>query len=217
MPSRAFCLGSGFRSEWLTKKTAQVPLADFITRQFFAAFQKIPRGDLTGNGGRFFIARPGQQILSRSSVRFYRNNIEIRIRMGLPANFRKIDAEYAATMFFQTLPEVVTQAGFFKGGEQVERVEPLRKRRMRPLEGRPLHGANLVAAPLAAIDGALTDAMKLGADATAWAVQRLAVADLHKMIQAGIVVRELLEEFVNRRCLGHARVLLLINMGRAVT
>ena len=103
--------------------------------------------------------------------------------------------------------------------EQIKRVEPLRKRRVRPLKGRALHGADLVAAPLTAIDGALAQAVKLAVDPATRAVQRLAVANLHKVIQAAIVVWEPLEKLVNRRCLGlgHIRVLLPIYMGRTVT
>jgi len=104
--------GSGYPREWLTEKNNQIPLGDFITRRFFAAFREIPSEDLTGNGGRFFISRPGQQILSRSSVRFFKENIEIRIRMGLPAHFRKIASEYTEKMFFKYLPDVVTENGF---------------------------------------------------------------------------------------------------------
>ena len=102
-------------------------------------------------------------------------------------------------------------------GEQVHGVEPLREWGVCPRKGRAFHGADLVAAPLAAIDGALAQAMKLALNAAAWAIQRFAVADLHKVIQATIVVREPLEKLVNRRCLGHARVLLPINMGRVTT
>jgi len=74
-----------------------------------------------------------------------------------------------------------------------------------------------MATPLAAIYGALTEAVKLAVNAAAGAVQRLTVADLHKMIQAGIVVWKPLEKLVNRRCLGHVFVLLPINMGRVDT
>ena len=101
--------------------------------------------------------------------------------------------------------------------EQVEGIKPFRKRGVGPLEKRAFHGANLIPAPLAAIDRALMQSVKLAMASAARAVQGLAVANPHKVIQACIVVWEPLEKLVNRGCLGHVRVLLPINMGRAVT
>ncbi len=98
---------SGFPEEWLEDKECQIALGDFLCRILSKAFSNGPQFDCTGNGGKFFVSEPGQQILSRSAVRFYKKKIYVRIRLGLPAHFRKIDGESALEMLCVILPDIL--------------------------------------------------------------------------------------------------------------
>jgi predicted ABC-class ATPase len=115
-PSRVFVRipfdGSRFPADWLTKHNNQVPLGDYLTRLLHRDFMTHPAGNSSGNGGRFFIPGPGQQILPRSSVGFEGEHIIVRFRMGLPAFGRSIDAAYAQKMFYEMLPTFINSYCF---------------------------------------------------------------------------------------------------------
>lgn len=88
-------------------------------------------------------------------------------------------------------------------GEQIHGIEPLLERRPGPLEGGSFHRADLIAAPLAAINRTFVQAVKLAVLATLGAIKSLAIADLHKMVQAGVVGWKSLKELLNRWGFGH--------------
>ncbi len=56
------------------------------------------------------IARPGQEVLDRTSVGMAPERVEVRFLMGLPAQGRRVMARQAEAMFFEELPEIVASA-----------------------------------------------------------------------------------------------------------
>ena len=106
--------------------------------------------------------------------------------VGYPKGRRIGNAQLALNLFRRD-----TMA---RGGEQVHRIEPLLERHVRAMKGRSDHWVNVMTAPLALVGRFLADAMVLPALATLRTIKRVAVAKLHQVVQAGIVVREALEK-----------------------
>lgn len=88
-------------------------------------------------------------------------------------------------------------------GEQVHRIEPLLQGRMRPMEHGPDHRENLEPAPRALIGRMPADAVKLPVLAALGTVQLFAVTKLHEVVQASVVVWELLHKLLNGRGFCH--------------
>ena len=88
-------------------------------------------------------------------------------------------------------------------GEKIHGVKPLLKRCMRPLERRSRHRMNVMAAPRASVGGHFLEAGKRALFAAPRTFQRLAVPDFHKVLKAGVVVRETLEKVLNCECVSH--------------
>ncbi|MBF0430978.1 MAG: ABC-ATPase domain-containing protein [Fibrobacteria bacterium] len=103
---------SGFSEDWLNCPHSRVALGDFITRMLASSFSSFPKLEGTGNSGKFLIPVPGQQILPRSSVLFEKEHIQIRFKMGLPADGRSITAAVAQEMFFGNLPGAISSCCF---------------------------------------------------------------------------------------------------------
>jgi hypothetical protein len=101
-----------------------------------------------------------------------------------------------------------------RGAEQVHDVVPAVQRGMATMEGSSDHRVNAMAAPLAAISFLSADAIKL-----TWplalrmrAFKLFAEAGFHQMLKAGVIIRKLPHEVLERRdrefrCLGHGYAL----------
>ena len=89
-----------------------------------------------------------------------------------------------------------------RGRKQVHCVEPLLQRRVRPIKHSSDHREDFKSAPRALIGGVTPDPMKLPVLTALRAVQSFAMAKLHEIVQAGIVIRELLEKVLNCRAFG---------------
>ncbi len=97
----------------INTKIQEITSRDFLARRFFEAASKISKtGRGTGYSGTITINQPGQAILERSCVVIDTSTIELRCFIGLPAAGRKINANLAADMIFNELPEVVTNSVF---------------------------------------------------------------------------------------------------------
>lgn len=72
----------------------------------------MPLGFSLGKSGLINMDNPGQEILERSSMAIFRDHIEARFFMGLPASGRKIAALQADAMFFKELPGIVDHSLF---------------------------------------------------------------------------------------------------------
>lgn len=91
----------------------QIALRDYLARSFFRQCKKIGKGRRgTGASGLITIARPGQEILERSSVVIGEGYIEARFFIGLPASGRSIKAKMAESMLADELPKIVEKSLF---------------------------------------------------------------------------------------------------------
>jgi len=97
-----------------------------------------------------------------------------------------------------------------RSGEQVHRIEPLLQRNAGPLEHRSDHRMNVVAAPLAGIGRHLLKAGPAAFLAALLALKRFAVTQLHKVVKASVVVRELLKEIGDGRGVCHSFLLSMV-------
>ena len=72
-------------------KISKIAFRDFLARNFYKATLKKSKGRRgTGNSGIITIDKPEQAVLERNSVLVYKEIIEVRFFMGLPANGREI-------------------------------------------------------------------------------------------------------------------------------
>ncbi len=88
-----------------------VALEDFLGRRFAAAIARHVLGRRgSGRSGEISIAAYGQQVLERNALLVRAEEVEVRFRVGLPADGRSVNALQAKTMLFQELPEVVERS-----------------------------------------------------------------------------------------------------------
>ena len=89
-------------------RSRTIALEDFLGRSFTRAVQKEVKGDRgDGKSGEISIVLYGQEILERNAVLIHDGDIELRIRIGLPADKRKVNALQAIIMLFDELPALV--------------------------------------------------------------------------------------------------------------
>ena len=88
-------------------------------------------------------------------------------------------------------------------GKQVHGIKPLLQRCMRAIERRPDHRVNVMATPGAGIGRHLLEAGKTAILAALGAIKGFAVAQLHKVVEASVVIGELLHEINDGRMFGH--------------
>ncbi len=103
-------------------------LEDYITRHLCSVAGHIAQFNESGWARRnIIIAEPGQKILPRTSVFVSKEYIDARVRIALPykvyaSGERLVDAEMARRVFFEDLPEVVSN-GIFCCNLDLEEVE----------------------------------------------------------------------------------------------
>ena len=106
---------AGFDESFIVSGINNVAFCDFLTRAFHhncSTTTNKRRG--TGNSGVITIAKPGQEILERTSVVATSQFIEARFFIGLPASGRKVSAKTAIEMLFCDLPKIVENSLFYK-------------------------------------------------------------------------------------------------------
>ncbi|WP_277062980.1 ABC-ATPase domain-containing protein [Schaalia cardiffensis] len=94
----------GLPEEALSDGRSRLATADFLARAFDSAIAERARG------GAVRIARPGQEILQRSSVTVMPDRVEIRFQVQLPARGRSILGREAARIFDVDVPNIVMDA-----------------------------------------------------------------------------------------------------------
>lgn len=101
---------AGFPQALFQSPSREVALRDYLNRQFdrVALALRSKRG--SGNSGLIAVARPGQQVLERSSVWIDSEQLEVRFTVGLPARGRTILGRQAAALLCEDLPELVDRA-----------------------------------------------------------------------------------------------------------
>ena len=101
----------------------RIALEDYLGRRFAAAIKSLVREKRgSGRSGEFNIASYGQQVLYRSTVLINAPSLEVRFQIGLPANNRRIDADYARIMLISILPGLVGSA-LLQAASKPEHVE----------------------------------------------------------------------------------------------
>jgi len=98
-------------------RSRTIALEDFLGRSFTQSIkQEVLGGRGDGMSGQMIISVYGQEVLERNAVLVHDGDIELRIRIGLPAEKRKVNAQQAIIMLFNELPALVTKG-----------LEPLKK------------------------------------------------------------------------------------------
>ncbi|MBF0471111.1 MAG: ABC-ATPase domain-containing protein [Gammaproteobacteria bacterium] len=83
-------------------------LEDYIGRSFHAALRRHVRGNRgSGRSGEISFTRLGQQLLQRNAVVISALGCEIRFRLALPADLRRVNSRQAQEMFFEELPQLI--------------------------------------------------------------------------------------------------------------
>ncbi len=104
---------AGFPLDTFSTRSRRVALADFLTRQFATAADRLERRMGTGHSGLIGIDRPGQEILERTSVVITEEYLEVRFVVGLPARGRRILGQEAAELLCRRVPQVVKESLFY--------------------------------------------------------------------------------------------------------
>lgn len=101
--------------EWSYRnRSREVALRDFLARQFGRQIRSVSRNEKSGaKGGTISIDKPGQEILERTAVVLYEQEVEVRFRLSLPAFGRKIAGKQALAIFQQDIPALVEKSLFF--------------------------------------------------------------------------------------------------------
>ena len=102
---------SGIPYELTDTKEKNIAVSDFLTRNFYKKIQKNGNDSSgTGESGRIFIDKCGQEILERTSVLIKEDKIEVRFEMGMPARGRRIMGKAAQKIIFEQLPKIVEKS-----------------------------------------------------------------------------------------------------------
>lgn len=98
---------TGLPSELLEGRR-RIATEDFLTRQVAAALPRVVRGKRgSGRSGVILVDRPGQEILERTSCLVRDGAVEIRLKLGLPAEGRRVLGRAAAEMLTEELQRLV--------------------------------------------------------------------------------------------------------------
>ncbi|TAJ44287.1 ATPase [Methanofollis fontis] len=103
---------AGFPAHCSGTPERAVAFRDFLARSVSGALRRHGgRRRGSGKSGEIAIARPGQEVLERSSVVLTaEGDIEVRILVGLPARGRTVLGREAEAIFFEDIPALVTAA-----------------------------------------------------------------------------------------------------------
>jgi predicted ABC-class ATPase len=106
---------TGLPEDTYNNRSREIALRDYLTRVFFDNARRFCKGKRgSGKSGLIGIARPGQEILERSSVVIKNGYLEVRFIMGLPAHGRTVTSTEAEKMFFNELLQIVKSSLFFE-------------------------------------------------------------------------------------------------------
>lgn len=104
-----------------------IALADYLTRALHEQCStrgydtKLASGGWSGGkGGQIEVEAPGQQVLERTSVIITSSSIEVRLLIGLPARGRSIMGYFAAQIFTEQIPALVSNALTYAAHDSVK-------------------------------------------------------------------------------------------------
>ncbi|MCC5805119.1 MAG: ABC-ATPase domain-containing protein [Opitutales bacterium] len=110
--ARVGLTASGLAEAGLESRSRRVALRDFLARRFAEACADTSGRRGSGTSGLVEMARPGQEILERSSVVLGDDFVEARFVAGLPAAGRRILAREADALLTESIPSVVDHSLF---------------------------------------------------------------------------------------------------------
>lgn len=111
---------SGLTAVGLGNRSRRVALRDFLARGFAAACADARDRLGSGKSGLVEMARPGQEILERSSIVLGGGFVEARFVAGLPASGRRILAREAEELLTKTIPAIVDRSLFLSALNKAE-------------------------------------------------------------------------------------------------
>ncbi len=103
-------------------KEGEVALRDFFTREFSGKTTGLSMKKQAG-GGKFYIDRPGREMLETSSVVIDNGLIEVRFSIDLPNDKGRIPGPALSELLMRRLPRVVRGSIFFKNFESEKLTE----------------------------------------------------------------------------------------------
>lgn len=99
---------AGFPDRDVENRSRSIALCDYVTRRLARLIADLPTTRQgSGNSGKIEVAKPGQEIVERTSVQIIADRLEARIYVGLPASGRRILGGAATRMLLQDLTDVV--------------------------------------------------------------------------------------------------------------
>lgn len=106
---------AGFPEEYYQQKHRRIALEDYLLRNFSKTLDSgSHRAKGSGKSGMIAASHPGQEILERTGCRVSQDgSVLFRFVVGFPARGRSIDAREMEKIFFDILPPVVEQCGFY--------------------------------------------------------------------------------------------------------
>lgn len=115
---------AAFPKEYYQQKHRRIAMEDFLLRNFSTALDRgSHRAKGSGKSGMIAASHPGQEILERTGCRVSQDgSVLFRFVVGFPARGRTIDAREMEKIFFDILPPVVEQCGFYATCDK-ERIE----------------------------------------------------------------------------------------------
>jgi len=106
--------GMDFPREYWSNRSRRIACEDYITRMLGKAISQISRGKRgSGRSGAIYCMRCGQEVLERTSVRLTEHWVEARLRVGLPADGRRVLGRQAIQMFFSEIREIASACLFY--------------------------------------------------------------------------------------------------------
>lgn len=115
---------AAFPKEYYQQKHRRIAMEDYLLRNFSTALDiGSHRAKGSGKSGMIAASHPGQEILERTGCRVSQDgSVLFRFVVGFPARGRTIDAREMEKIFFDILPPVVEQCGFYATCDK-ERIE----------------------------------------------------------------------------------------------
>ena len=101
-----------FPAETFSSRSREVALRDFLTRVLYEEARKHSRKAGSGYSGLMRVEKPSQKILERNSAFVNEKWVEVRFRVGLPAQGRRILAAEAERIFTERIPKIVEALRF---------------------------------------------------------------------------------------------------------
>lgn len=115
---------AAFPKEYYQQKHRRIALEDYLLRNFSKTLDSgSHRAKGSGKSGMIAASHPGQEILERTGCRVSQDgSVLFRFVVGFPARGRTIDAREMEKIFFDILPPVVEQCGFYASCDK-EKIE----------------------------------------------------------------------------------------------